>query len=162
MVSASIPLSTPFHCPKSTATTFPPPPPMCVRFRPSPRVSAASTTAERPTSRPHASQYRIATAAASLYQVLGIQMDASSHEIKTAYRGLARVLHPDVASNGQKDTSAEEFMRIHTAYSTLSDPQKRADYDRSLLRWRRSVSSPLSASGFSGYKRRTWETDQCW
>ncbi|CAL5418468.1 unnamed protein product [Camellia sinensis] len=160
MVSASIPLSTPFLCPKSATC---PPPPLYVKFRPSPRVSAVSTTAERPTataasaSRPHVSHYGIATSVASLYDVLGIQMDASCQEIKTAYRRLARVLHPDVSSNGQKDTSADEFIRIHTAYSTLSDPQKRADYDRSLFRLR----SP-SASGFSGYTRRTWETDQCW
>ncbi|GMP81641.1 hypothetical protein CsSME_00036281 [Camellia sinensis var. sinensis] len=161
MFSPSIPLSTPFLCPKSPAIDFPPPPPPpCVRFRPSPRISAASTTAERPTaaaSRPHVSHYGIATSAASLYEVLGIQMDASCQEIKTAYRRLARVLHPDVSSNGKKDTSADEFIRIHTAYSTLSDPVKRADYDRSLFRLRSS-----SALGFSGYKRRTWETDQCW
>lgn len=112
----------------------------------------------------------------SLYEVLGIQMNATCQEIKTAYRRLARVSHPDVATSGRKDTSADEFMKIHAAYATLSDPEKRAEYDRTVFRRRRRVSStpfvmsasdmPVAGSsdlGFSGYtRRRTWETDQCW
>ncbi|KAF4373071.1 hypothetical protein CsatB_008409 [Cannabis sativa] len=96
----------------------------------------------------------------SLYDVLGIRMEATCQEIKTAYRRLARVVHPDVAAsvaNSQSSASADEFMKIHEAYSTLSDPDRRADYDRRLFgrKW------PVS-SGFPSRKRRTWETDQCW
>ncbi|MBA0559624.1 hypothetical protein Golob_016578, partial [Gossypium lobatum] len=96
----------------------------------------------------------------SLYQVLGISVGASNLEIKAAYRRLARVCHPDVAEIGRKDLSAEEFLKIHTAYSTLSDPEKRAVYDSKLI-WRRQ--RPLvSASRVTGYnKGRSWETDQC-
>ncbi|CAK7346174.1 unnamed protein product [Dovyalis caffra] len=147
------------------------PPPSRVSFRPC-RVSAAcASTAERPTS-----YIATPTSASSLYEVLGIQMGATCQEIKTAYRKLARILHPDVSANGQREGAACEFIRLHEAYETLSDPAKRADYDRSLYRRGRQMSSPFSmsaatattmatgyaAGGFSGYTRRRWETDQCW
>ncbi|KAI3699367.1 hypothetical protein L2E82_43627 [Cichorium intybus] len=98
----------------------------------------------------------------SLYEILGISMGATESEIKTAYRRLARTSHPDV-----KDSSGEEFMKIHAAYSTLSNPGKRADYDRRLFRTQRSrsfsgVSPAASYYGFNGYSGRNWETDQCW
>ncbi|MCD9640417.1 hypothetical protein HAX54_025710 [Datura stramonium] len=108
---------------------------------------------------------------ASFYEILGIPMGATIQEIKAAYRRLARVCHPDVASIDQKDSSADDFMKIHAAYSTLSDPDKRADYDRRLFRRRRSInlysggcspSAPSAMSGFKGYTPRNWETDQCW
>ncbi|XP_021274345.1 chaperone protein dnaJ 11, chloroplastic [Herrania umbratica] len=99
-------------------------------------------------------------ACSSLYEVLGISVGASNQEIKAAYRRLARVCHPDVAAIDRKDSSADEFMKIHAAYSTLSDPEKRAVYDSKLI-WRRQ--RPLtSASRFSGHRGRSWETDQCW
>ncbi|XP_071692788.1 chaperone protein dnaJ 11, chloroplastic-like isoform X2 [Rutidosis leptorrhynchoides] len=99
----------------------------------------------------------------SLYEVLGISTVATELEIKTAYRQLARISHPDV----KNCSSGEEFIKIHDAYSTLSDPDKRADYDRRLNR-SRSFSSGgggrqmNSYNGFSGYSGRNWETDQCW
>ncbi|KAL3514778.1 hypothetical protein ACH5RR_027495 [Cinchona calisaya] len=103
----------------------------------------------------------------SLYQVLGIPIGATCQEIKSAYRRLARVLHPDVSSHtgGSEETSAaDEFIRVHKAYTTLSDPQKRAEYDRTLLFRRRRPAYVLSATDGSSryYTRRTWETDQCW
>ncbi|KAI5684073.1 hypothetical protein M9H77_05301 [Catharanthus roseus] len=99
--------------------------------------------------------------ATSFYEVLGIPMGATSDEIKSAYRRLARVCHPDVAAIDRKSSSADEFMRIHAAYSTLSDPDKRAEYDRRFLRRYRSVGL-CSNPRFSGYTGRNWETDQCW
>ncbi|EXB39280.1 Chaperone protein dnaJ 11 [Morus notabilis] len=116
----------------------------------------------------------MATTTLSLYEVLGIPMSASGHEIKLAYRRLARTCHPDVVAFEQKETSASEFMKIRAAYSTLSDPDKRADYDRDLFSRRRPPfgysPSPASAAEaaanaatrFSQYSRRCWETDQCW
>jgi DnaJ-class molecular chaperone len=104
----------------------------------------------------------------SLYEVLGIPMSASCHEIKAAYRRLARMCHPDVVALNRKETSADEFMKIHTAYSTLSDPDKRACYDREIYRYRprpyaaSSAAMATAMSGFSGYTSRNWETDQCW
>ncbi|KAJ8765092.1 hypothetical protein K2173_010575 [Erythroxylum novogranatense] len=101
----------------------------------------------------------------SLYEVLGIPVSASGHEIKAAYRKLARTCHPDVVSVNQKEISATEFIKIHAAYSTLSDPDRRANYDRDLhSRFRLFGSSLKSATmaAASGYSGRKWETDQCW
>ncbi|XAR59813.1 hypothetical protein NMG60_11015791 [Bertholletia excelsa] len=104
----------------------------------------------------------------SLYEVLGIPMSATSNEIKAAYRKLARTCHPDVAAVNQRGNSANDFIKIHAAYSTLSDPDKRAVYDRDLFRLQHSFSSlsaatAASMSGYSScYPRRNWETDQCW
>ncbi|CAN1122480.1 Chaperone protein dnaJ 11, chloroplastic [Linum perenne] len=95
----------------------------------------------------------------SLYEILGIPHGATSQEIKSAYRKLARTCHPDVAAIDRKDNSADEFMRIHAAYTTLSDPERRVVYDRKQL-FRRM--RPLTTAGLSGYSGRSWETDQCW
>jgi molecular chaperone DnaJ len=61
------------------------------------------------------------------YEILGIPKNASTDEIKLAFRKLARQYHPDVS----KETDAEEkFKEINEAYGVLSDPQKRARYDQ--------------------------------
>jgi molecular chaperone DnaJ len=61
------------------------------------------------------------------YDLLGVSRNADEKEIKKAYRNLARKYHPDVS----KDEKAEEkFKEINEAYDTLSDPQKRAQYDQ--------------------------------
>jgi DnaJ-class molecular chaperone len=58
------------------------------------------------------------------YSILGVEKNASPDEIKKAYRSLAMRHHPD--RNGGDDTM---FKEIQTAYNTLSDPQKKAQYD---------------------------------
>lgn len=60
------------------------------------------------------------------YEVLGLDEHATQEQIKTAYRTLAKKYHPDVnnASN-----AANFFRMIQEAYETLSDPQKREEYD---------------------------------
>jgi molecular chaperone DnaJ len=61
-----------------------------------------------------------------LYEILGVQRDASADEIKRAYRSLAREHHPDVSSAPEAE---ERFKEIVGAYEILSDPQKRQRYD---------------------------------
>ena len=62
------------------------------------------------------------------YEILGVSRTASAKEIKQAYRKLARKYHPDV-NPGDKSSEAV-FKEINQAYEVLSDPEKRATYDR--------------------------------
>ena len=66
-------------------------------------------------------------AARDYYEILGIGRDASQDDIKSAFRQLARKYHPDI----NKESDAEKvFKEINEAYGVLSDPEKRAAYDR--------------------------------
>ncbi|XP_061342173.1 chaperone protein dnaJ 11, chloroplastic-like [Gastrolobium bilobum] len=105
-----------------------------------------------------------ATKMSSLYEVLGISMGASCIEIKSAYRKLARTCHPDVVAMNQKESSSNQFMMIHLAYSTLSDPDKRARYDREIYEHRRPATVTSMSGRYRTYSHagRKWETDQCW
>ena len=62
------------------------------------------------------------------YEVLGINTDAVPQEIKTAYRRLAIQYHPD--KNAGNKQAEDKFKEAAEAYSVLSDPEKRARYDR--------------------------------
>src|SRR5271168_3347100 len=62
------------------------------------------------------------------YEVLRVQRDASEQEIKKAFRQMARELHPDV--NAHDPDAEEKFKEAAEAYEILSDPDRRATYDR--------------------------------
>jgi len=60
-----------------------------------------------------------------MYDVLGLDKDASPDDIKRAYRKLILKLHPDKPTG-----DAEKFKKVQEAYEVLSDPQKRQNYDQ--------------------------------
>lgn len=63
---------------------------------------------------------------ATYYDLLGVEPDASQREVKAAFRRRSLSVHPDHGG------SAEAFVRLQEAYEVLSDPIRRAAYDRSL------------------------------
>src|SRR3982074_896570 len=62
------------------------------------------------------------------YEVLGVSRDAGEQDVKKAFRRLARELHPDV--NAHDPQAEEKFKEAAEAYEILSDPERRATYDR--------------------------------
>jgi molecular chaperone DnaJ len=69
----------------------------------------------------------MATTERDYYEVLGVSRGASDAEIKKAFRSLARELHPDVSSTPDAE---RKFREVAEAFEVLSDPQRRATYDR--------------------------------
>lgn len=68
------------------------------------------------------------TTSRDYYEILGVGRDVSSHELKAAYRRLAVEYHPD--RNPDNPEAEEKFKEASEAYAVLSDPDKRARYDR--------------------------------
>lgn len=73
------------------------------------------------------------------YRILKVSPKASEKEIKSAYRRLARKLHPD--TNGGSDVNALDFAQIAKAYQILSNPTERARYDQQLSKARQNGGS---------------------
>ncbi|MGC9066941.1 MAG: molecular chaperone DnaJ [Minisyncoccia bacterium] len=74
------------------------------------------------------------------YEILGVPKDASQEEIKKAFYKLAHKYHPD------KGGDAEKFKEINEAYQVLSDPEKRAQYDKF-----GAAFEGVGAQGFEGF-----------
>ncbi len=81
------------------------------------------------------------------YQILGVKRDASSEDIRTAYRKLARKYHPDI-NPGNKEAE-NKFKDIAAAYDVLGDPEKRKLFDE--------FGEAGLASGFDPEKARSYQ-----
>ena len=72
----------------------------------------------------------------TLYDELGLNYDASPEDIRTAYRDLARRLHPD---KNQKPGDTELFINVQNAYETLSNEERKTVYDSQLTDAQKSI-----------------------
>lgn len=80
---------------------------------------------------------------ADYYDILGVNKNASPDEIKKAYRKQAHAHHPD--KNQGNKASEDKFKEVSNAYEVLSDPQKKANYDRF------GAAGVNGQSGFGGF-----------
>ncbi len=83
-----------------------------------------------------------------LYATLGIPRTASEADIKSAYRKLAKELHPD--RNKDNPKAAEKFSEVTRAYDLLSDKAKRAQYDRGEIDSEGNPANPFAGMGARG------------
>ncbi|MCB2087816.1 MAG: DnaJ C-terminal domain-containing protein [Sphingomonadaceae bacterium] len=79
------------------------------------------------------------------YATLGVSRSASEAEIKSAYRKLAKELHPD--RNKDKPDASERFSKVTQAYDLLSDKQKRAQFDRGEIDGDGNPANPFAGMG---------------
>lgn len=82
------------------------------------------------------------------YSTLGVPRNASEKDIKSAYRKLAKELHPDTNKNNPK--AAERFSEVTHAYDLLSDKDKRARFDRGEIDGDGNPTGPFGGGGFGG------------
>lgn len=87
------------------------------------------------------------------YTILGVPRTASEKEVKSAYRKLAKELHPD--RNQDNPRAAERFAEVARAYDLLSDKDKRARFDRGEIDADGNPAMPFGAGGFGGGFRST-------
>lgn len=83
------------------------------------------------------------------YLLLGVQREATSADIKRAYKRLARKLHPDI--NPGDRTAAQQFREIVEAYETLVDPDRRRRYDTGGIQMGGAGDADRVAFGFDGF-----------
>ncbi len=88
------------------------------------------------------------------YEILSISPKASNAEVKSAYRKLARKLHPD--KNDGDEQKALEFAKIAKAYEILGNPKQRAEYDRRLLDEQYRTNAGESVFGSENPHVRRW------
>merc|ERR1719499_741063 len=75
---------------------------------------------------------RFLRAFSTYYEILGVARKATKEEIRTAYLGKAKSLHPDVQPVEKKEEATNKFRELLEAYNTLADANERLKYDSHL------------------------------
>lgn len=82
------------------------------------------------------------------YKILGVSKDIPQKDVRAAYRKRAKMFHPDLHPNDPK--AKAKFQALNEAYEVISDPDKRAKYDKYGEQWR-NADAYEKAGGFGGY-----------
>src|SRR6201988_5082159 len=97
------------------------------------------------------------------YDILGVPRSADAAAIKSAYRRLAKKLHPDANKSDPK--AAQRFGELNTAYEILGDEDKRKAFDRGEIdaegkpRFQGFAGAGAHPGGREGFENFTWNTD---
>ena len=86
------------------------------------------------------------------YGILGVDKDASDDEIKKSYRALAMKYHPD-HTNGDKEAE-DKFKKVSEAYETLSDREKRQNYDNPQSDFLKNIFGGMGGFGINPFQQR--------
>lgn len=81
----------------------------------------------------HCDQMQMTDVEHDFYELLGVSETASQEQIKRAYRGAMRRIHPDRVARDQRDAAENEAKLVNLAFRTLSNPQLRRQYDVQLM-----------------------------
>lgn len=83
------------------------------------------------------------------YKILGVDRNIPQKDVRAAYRKRAKLFHPDLHPNDPK--AKAKFQALNEAYEVISDPEKRAKYDKYGEKWREAAAFNQSAGGEGGF-----------
>ena len=87
-----------------------------------------------------------------IYELLGVNKNATDDEIKSAFRKLAKQYHPDLHKGADKEEAEAKFKQINEAYEVLTDKEKRAKYDQ----YGHAAFDPAAGAGGYGWGSCAW------
>ncbi len=83
------------------------------------------------------------------YKILGVDKNISQDDVRAAYRKRAKQFHPDLHPNDPK--AKAKFQALNEAYDVISDPEKRAKYDKYGEQWKNAAAYEQAGGGFGGF-----------
>lgn len=83
------------------------------------------------------------------YKILGVDKNIPQNDVRAAYRKRAKQFHPDLHPNDPK--AKAKFQALNEAYDVISDPDKRAKYDKYGEQWKNAAAYEQAGGGFGGF-----------